>query len=61
MTAAELNAALSRLGWTGARLARRLAVSERQVSKWRRGRAPVPGPAAEAVRLLLLAKEMLDG
>lgn len=61
MTANELDAGLKRLGWTGAKFGRRVGVSARQVSKWRTGKVPVPEYAATVMRLLLLAKEMLDG
>ena len=56
-----MDAQLARLGWTGAELGRRLGVSGNTVSLWRTEKVPVPGYAVEYLRVMVLAKEMLDG
>lgn len=61
MTHTELHDALMRLGWSQRQFAARLSVDEATVSRWSVGSRPVPAYVAEVVRLLLLAKQMLEG
>lgn len=50
---------LSKLGWSQAEFARRTGIDATTISRWMQGRSPLPAWAAEYVRVLLLAKEML--
>lgn len=61
MTSDELNAELDRLQWTGAELSRRLRVTAKAVSEWRRGKRPVPGPVRAYVRLAAAITVALEG
>lgn len=58
MTPAELDEALSRLGWSKAELCRRLGLHRNAPSRWREG---VPRYVSEYLRVCLLLKEALDG
>ena len=58
---AALDGALATLGWKGNTLASRLGVDRDTVSRWRNGKTPVPGYVEEYLRVMVLAKEMLDG
>jgi len=51
--------ALSKLGWSQAEFARRTGIDATTISRWMQGHSPLPAWAAEYVRVLLLAKEML--
>jgi predicted transcriptional regulator len=53
MTSKELSRALRQLGWTQARLAQVLDVTDGAVSRWLAGKRPIPGPVALAVRQIL--------
>ena len=53
----DLEMSLVTLGWRGSDLARRLGVDGETVSRWKRGKVPVPGYAKEYLRVVLLAKE----
>jgi hypothetical protein len=46
MTADDLRAALSAIGWTPIRLAQALRVSRQTVTRWLAGQRPVPVPVA---------------
>lgn len=59
MTAAAFNAALEKLGWTQAYLARRLKVHPNTVLAWAKGRSHVPGYAEEHLRIAKLAQRIL--
>lgn len=52
MSSDQLNEYLRGLGWSGAELARRLGVTPKAVSEWRRGKRQVPGPVRAYVRLV---------
>ena len=52
--------ALVRLEWSQKTLAERLGVDPDTVSRWCLGRVPVPGYAAEYLRVILLAKGMTE-
>lgn len=54
----DFDVALAQLGWTKARLARRLGVHVNTVTKWSDG---CPGYVQEYLRVCLLAKEVLAG
>jgi DNA-binding transcriptional regulator YiaG len=56
-----LNEALEKLDWDGNDLARRLGLHQNTVSLWSSGKRPVPGYAEEYLRVMVLAKEILDG
>ena len=60
MRVSDLELELSRLGWTGAELARRLGVDPDTVSRWRRRKVPVPGYASAYLALATKAKGMLE-
>lgn len=53
MSSEQLNDFLRGLGWSGAELSRRLGVTPKAVSEWRRGKRPVPGPVRAYVRLVV--------
>lgn len=53
MSSEQLNDYLRGLGWSGAELSRRLGVTPKAVSEWRRGKRPVPGPVRAYVRLVV--------
>ena len=52
MTPADLSATISRLGISQAEAARLLGVDRASVTRWVRGKVPVPGPVARLVWLL---------
>ena len=56
----ELRAALSKLGWSQQRLAERVACDQATVSRWSTGKQPVPAYVAEILRVMLLAKDILE-
>jgi plasmid maintenance system antidote protein VapI len=60
MTKAELADALHALRWKQADLARKLGVHQNTVSTWITGSVAVPAYVAEYMRVLMLAKEMLE-
>lgn len=57
MTADELKTARTRLGLKASELGRALELGGRdpgqQVSRWEKGAAPIPGPAAVAIRYMV--------
>lgn len=59
MSQSQLVDAMKTLGWPQAELARRLHVHVNTVSAWSTGKAKVPAYAAEYLRVLLVAKEIL--
>lgn len=61
MTHTELHEALRRIGWSQRQFAARLSVDEATVSRWVVGSRPIPAYVTEVVRLLLLAKQALEG
>lgn len=52
-----LEEALEALGWTGVELSRRLGVTEKAVSHWRRGRRPIPSYAWTYLHIIKKARE----
>lgn len=60
MTGQELETALAALGWHGADLGRRLGVHANTVSAWKSGERDVPAYATEYLRVVGLAKEILE-
>jgi transcriptional regulator with XRE-family HTH domain len=52
MTAEEFRQRLSALGWSRAKLARRLDVHPNAVSRWAQGHTPVPGYAVAYLNVL---------
>lgn len=56
----ELKIALRELGWSQADLARRVDCEQATVSRWATGRQPVPAYVAEILRVMLLAKQILE-
>lgn len=60
MHAHELICALSKLGWSQKRLAQRVACDHATVSRWATGKQPVPAYVAEILRVMLLAKQILE-
>lgn len=65
MSSDQLNEHLRGLGWSGAVLSRRLGVTPKAVSEWRRGKRPVPGPVRAYIRLVVAVtvalREGLEG
>ena len=65
MCSDQLNEHLRGLGWSGAELSRRLGVTPKAVSEWRRGKRPVPGPVRAYIRLVVAVtvalREGLEG
>ena len=59
MVVFDLENELSEMGWTGSELARRLGVDPDTVSRWRRGRIPIPGYASAYLTLAVRAKAVL--
>lgn len=57
MTGDELRAALGRLGWSGAELARRQGRGANAVSAWVTGKRPVPDHIIEYLRVMEQARE----
>lgn len=53
MSSDQLNEYLRELRWSGAELSRRLGVTPKAVSEWRRGKRPVPGPVRAYIRLVV--------
>lgn len=60
MDKADLSKILRDLDWSQADLSRKLGVHQNTVSAWATGRDPVPGYAAEYLRVARLAKEALS-
>lgn len=58
MTGQEYKAALARLGWSQAELGRRLGVHANTVINW--GRDGPPGHVVEYLRVMELARQMLE-
>ena len=56
----ELKAALRKLGWSQQRFAERVACDQSTVSRWAAGKQPVPAYVAEILRVMLLAKQILE-
>ena len=56
----ELIYALSQIGWSQKRLAQRVACDQATVSRWATGKQPVPAYVAEILRVMLLAKQILE-
>lgn len=52
MTADEFKAARDQLGWTNARLAKELGITERALYRWYKT-GNIPGPAITAIKLML--------
>jgi DNA-binding transcriptional regulator YiaG len=50
MSAADLRAALARLGLSQSEAARRFGVNARTVRRWIVGDRPIPGPVIELIR-----------
>lgn len=60
MDAKTLKAQLAEIRWSQKQLAGKLACDEDTVSRWCRGKTPVPGHVAEYFRVLMLAKQALS-
>lgn len=56
----EMHEALKELGWTQGALAARLGVHRNTVGDWVRGHTEVPGYAVEYLRVVRLARRILD-
>ena len=61
MNNAELKTALKNLGMSQAKLAARLGLHVNTVSQWAVGDVPVPQYAAEYLRVLQLAQQIMKG
>lgn len=59
MTGEEYRVALRRLGWSQAKLAGRLGFHVNSATNW--GKSGPPAHVVEYLRVMLLAREMLDG
>lgn len=61
MNATELKRRLAALRWSQKALAQRLSVDQDTVSRWCTGKTAVPGYVAEYLRVIDLAKGIIDG
>ena len=59
MSGDKLRDALASLGWSQRHFAERYDCDADTVNRWCTGKTPVPGHAAEYIRVMLLAKEIL--
>lgn len=57
----QLKSALSELAWSQAELARRLDCDINTVNRWATGKVPVPGHVVEYLRVMRLAKQIMEG
>jgi transcriptional regulator with XRE-family HTH domain len=57
----ELNQALAYIGWSGSELGKRVGYSRTQVSRWRRGHAPVPSAVEAYLRVMIRLADIVDG
>lgn len=61
MNGQDLKAALKAIGWSQKDLAKRLEVNEDTVGRWVTGKTVVPGYVVEYLRVLGLARQILEG
>lgn len=61
MNADQLKDQLKRLGWSQRELARRFDCDPDTVNRWATGRVPVPGHVVEYLRVMLLARQIVEG
>lgn len=57
----DLKAELRAIGWSQKDLAKRLEVNEDTVGRWVTGKTVVPGYVVEYLRVLGLARQILEG